>query len=37
MRVFRRRGAGATDGTAQDDPGAQSPDVFSPFLSFIYI
>jgi len=26
MRVFRRRGAGATDGTAQDDPGAQSPD-----------
>jgi len=26
MRVFRRRGAGATDGTAQDDPGAHSPD-----------
>ena len=26
MRVFRRRGAGATDGTAQDSPGAQSPD-----------
>jgi hypothetical protein len=26
MRVFRRRSAGATDGTAQDDPGAQSPD-----------
>jgi Protein of unknown function (DUF3043) len=26
MRVFRRRGAGPTDGTAQDDPGAQSPD-----------
>jgi hypothetical protein len=26
MPVFRRRGAGATDGTAQDDPGAQSPD-----------
>jgi len=25
MRVFRRRGAGATDGTAQDSPGAQSP------------
>jgi Protein of unknown function (DUF3043) len=25
-RVFRRRGAGATDGTAQDSPGAQSPD-----------
>jgi hypothetical protein len=24
--VFRRRGAGATDGTAQDGPGAQSPD-----------
>jgi len=24
--VFRRRGAGATDGTAQDSPGAQSPD-----------
>jgi hypothetical protein len=23
--VFRRRGAGATDGTAQDSPGAQSP------------
>ena len=27
MRVFRRRSAGATDGTAQDSPGAQSPDV----------
>jgi Protein of unknown function (DUF3043) len=26
MRVFRRRSAGATDGTAQDAPGAQSPD-----------
>src|ERR1700745_2289003 len=26
MRVFRRRSAGATDGTAQDFPGAQSPD-----------
>jgi hypothetical protein len=26
MRVFRRRDAGATDGTAQDSPGAQSPD-----------
>jgi hypothetical protein len=26
MPVFRRRSAGATDGTAQDDPGAQSPD-----------
>jgi hypothetical protein len=26
MRVFRRRSAGATDGTAQDSPGAQSPD-----------
>src|SRR5580693_8921953 len=26
MRVFRRRNAGATDGTAQDSPGAQSPD-----------
>ena len=26
MRVFRRRSAGATDGTAQDPPGAQSPD-----------
>ena len=26
MPVFRRRGAGATDGTAQDSPGAQSPD-----------
>jgi hypothetical protein len=26
MRVFRRRGAGATSGTAQDAPGAQSPD-----------
>jgi len=26
MRVFRRHGAGATDGTAQDSPGAQSPD-----------
>ncbi|MGH3256112.1 MAG: DUF3043 domain-containing protein [Streptosporangiaceae bacterium] len=24
--MFRRRSAGATDGTAQDDPGAQSPD-----------
>jgi hypothetical protein len=24
--VFRRRGAGATDSTAQDSPGAQSPD-----------
>jgi hypothetical protein len=24
--VFRRRSAGATDGTAQDHPGAQSPD-----------
>jgi hypothetical protein len=24
--VFRRRSAGATDGTAQDSPGAQSPD-----------
>ncbi len=24
--MFRRRGAGATDGTAQDSPGAQSPD-----------
>ena len=24
--MFRRRGAGATDGTAQDTPGAQSPD-----------
>jgi hypothetical protein len=26
MRVFRRRSAGATDGTAQEFPGAQSPD-----------
>jgi hypothetical protein len=26
MRVFRRRSAGATDDTAQDSPGAQSPD-----------
>jgi hypothetical protein len=26
MRVFRRRSAGATDGTAQDSPGAPSPD-----------
>jgi len=26
VRVFRRRSAGATDGTAQDSPGAQSPD-----------
>src|ERR1700677_826694 len=26
MRVFRRRSAGATDGTAQDSPGARSPD-----------
>ena len=26
MRVFRRRSAGATDGTAQDSRGAQSPD-----------
>jgi hypothetical protein len=26
MRVFRRRSAGASDGTAQDSPGAQSPD-----------
>jgi len=26
MRVFRRRSAGATDGTAQDSSGAQSPD-----------
>jgi hypothetical protein len=26
MRVFRRRSAGATDGTAQDSPGAKSPD-----------
>jgi Protein of unknown function (DUF3043) len=26
MRVFRRRSAGAPDGTAQDVPGAQSPD-----------
>ena len=26
MPVFRRRSAGATDGTAQDSPGAQSPD-----------
>jgi hypothetical protein len=26
MRVFRRRSAGATDGTAQDSPGGQSPD-----------
>jgi len=26
MRVFRRRSAGATDDTAQDFPGAQSPD-----------
>jgi hypothetical protein len=26
MRVFRRRSAGATDGRAQDSPGAQSPD-----------
>jgi hypothetical protein len=25
-RVFRRRSAGATDGTAEDSPGAQSPD-----------
>jgi hypothetical protein len=25
MRVFRRRSAGATDGTAQDSPGAPSP------------
>jgi hypothetical protein len=25
MRVFRRRSAGATDGTAQDSPGAKSP------------
>ncbi|HEX5189849.1 MAG TPA: DUF3043 domain-containing protein, partial [Streptosporangiaceae bacterium] len=24
--MFRRRSAGATDGTAQDSPGAQSPD-----------
>jgi hypothetical protein len=26
MHVFRRKSAGATDGTAQDSPGAQSPD-----------
>jgi Protein of unknown function (DUF3043) len=26
MRVFRRRSAGATDSTAEDSPGAQSPD-----------
>jgi hypothetical protein len=26
MPVFRRRSAGATDGTTQDSPGAQSPD-----------
>ena len=26
MAVFRRRSAGATDGTAQDPPGTQSPD-----------
>ena len=26
MRVFRRRSAGATDGKAQDSPGAPSPD-----------
>ena len=26
MRVFRRRSAGATDGAAQDSPGAPSPD-----------
>ena len=26
MRVFRRRSAGATDSTAQDSPGAASPD-----------
>ena len=26
MCVFRRQSAGATDGTAQDSPGAQSPD-----------
>jgi hypothetical protein len=26
MRVFRRKGAGATDGTAQDSPGTDSPD-----------
>ena len=26
MPVFRRRSAGATDGTAQDSPGAHSPD-----------
>src|SRR5580704_12369369 len=26
MRVLRRRSAGATDSTAQDSPGAQSPD-----------
>jgi hypothetical protein len=26
MRVFRRHSAGATDGTAQDSPGSQSPD-----------
>ncbi len=26
MRVFRRRSAGATDGTAQDSPGAPCPD-----------
>lgn len=26
MLVFRRRSAGVTDGTAQDSPGAQSPD-----------
>jgi hypothetical protein len=26
MPVFRRRSAGATDGTSQDSPGAQSPD-----------
>jgi hypothetical protein len=26
MAVFRRRSAGATDGTAQDSPGAQNPD-----------
>ncbi len=24
--MFRRRSAGATDGTSQDSPGAQSPD-----------
>jgi voltage-dependent potassium channel beta subunit len=26
MRVFRRKGAGATDSTAQDSPGTQGPD-----------